>query len=234
MTPISEVKNEDCMVGMARYPDKFFELAVVDPPYGINHPEIVSKQSGKKYGVAAAPKSNYASKQWDIGVPSLDYFKELKRVSQHQIIWGANYMVEYLDASMGWIVWDKDNCNTGFSDCELAYTSFDKALRKFKFTWNGMIQGNMKNKEIKIHPTQKPVALYQWLLKNYAKPGDKILDTHLGSGSSRIAAYKLGFDFYGWELDSEYFEAQEKRFKESISQPLFDVNPIQSTQPKFF
>ena len=140
------------------------------------------------------------------------------RVSKNQIIWGANYMTHYLPPSMGWIVWDKDNGTTKFSDCELAFSSFNQALRKYKFTWNGMLQGDMKNKEKRYHPTQKPVRLYEWLLANYAKEGDKILDTHLGSGSSRIACYNLKFDFTGCELDLEYFEAAEKRYQEHIKQ----------------
>ena len=117
-----------------------------------------------------------------------------------------------------WIVWDKDNGKNDFADCELAWTSFKSAVRKFKFRWQGMLQGDMANKEIRIHPTQKPVALYTWLLQNYAKPGDKILDTHLGSGSSRIAAYDLDFDFVGCEIDPDYFKAQEERFKAHTAQ----------------
>ena len=127
-------------------------------------------------------------------------------------------MTEHLPPSMGWIVWDKDNGTTKFSDCELAFSSFDSALRKFKFTWNGMIQGDMKNKEARIHPTQKPVKLYEWLLTNYAKPGQRILDTHLGSGSSAIAAHNLGFDFVGMELDKDYYDAALKRFEQHKAQ----------------
>lgn len=221
--PVSLVENIDCMEFMQRFPDKFFELAIVDPPYGINHTEIAGKQSGKQYGNAAAPKKNYTTKDWDKSTPDEKYFKELRRVSKHQIIWGANYMVQYLEPSMGWIVWDKDNGDNGFSDCELAYSSFDRGLRKFKYTWNGMIQQNMKNKEERIHPTQKPVSLYKWLLLNYAEKGYKILDTHLGSGSHRIAAHELGFDFYACEIDKEYFTNQDKRFKEQTAQiSMFD------------
>ena len=119
---------------------------------------------------------------------------------------------------MGWIVWDKDNGTTKFSDAELAFSSFDRALRIWKYTWNGMIQGDMKNKEFRIHPTQKPVKLYDWILKNYAKTGDRILDTHLGSGSSAIAAHYGGFDFVGCELDSDYFKAAQERFNNVTAQ----------------
>lgn len=138
---------------------------------------------------------------------------------------GGQFMVEYLPSSPGWIVWDKENGDNNFADCELAYSSFDKAVRMVKIRWNGMIQHDMKNKEERIHPTQKPVKLYKWLLKNYAEVGQKILDTHLGSGSSRIAAYQMGFDFVGCEIDEEYFQAMEKRFKEQTAQaPLFGYN----------
>lgn len=211
---ISIAENIDCMEAMKGFPDKFFDLAIVDPPYGINHSEIAGKQSGTKYGNAAAAKREYTIKDWDKQIPPPEYFVELNRVSKNQIIWGANYMTERLPPSMGWVFWDKDNGTNGFSDGELAYTSFDKGLRKVKITWNGMIQYDMKNKEDRIHPTQKPVALYKWMLDNYGMGGGKILDTHLGSGSSRIAAHDMGFDFWGYELDTDYFNAQDKRFKE--------------------
>lgn len=204
----------DCMHGMHNTPDKFYDLAIVDPPYGINHAEIAGKQSGKQYGNAAAPKAQYAIKDWDKGIPSAEYFKELYRVSKDQIIFGANYMVEYLNPSMGWIFWDKDNGSNGFSDGELAYTSFDKGLRMFKYTWNGMIQKNMgSRKEIRFHPTQKPVDLYSWILRNYAPPQAKILDTHLGSGSIAIACYDMGYDLTGYEIDQDYYNAAVKRLE---------------------
>lgn len=210
---ISEVTCEDNMVMMARYPDKFFDLAIVDPPYGIREDGHRANNRSK-----LAKSKNYHKALWDQSAPGKEYFIELKRVSKNQIIWGANHFIENCAFnSPCWIVWDKQNSGN-LADCELAYGSFDSAVRKFSFMWNGMLQGNMKEKEFRVHPTQKPVALYNWLLKNYAKPGDKILDTHLGSGSSRIAAYDLGFDFYGCELDKDYFEAQEKRFKTHIAQ----------------
>lgn len=203
--PISNAFNMDCMEAMKEFPDKYFELAIVDPPYGIG-------EGLKNRGMGTCAMSGkYKIKNWDKEIPLKEYFDELFRVSKNQVIWGANYMTKYLPSSMGWIFWDKE-ASGDFSDGELAYTSFNKGLRKYKYAWMGMRQGDMKNKEKRIHPTQKPVALYKWLLSNYAKQGDKILDTHLGSGSSRIAAWDMGFDFWGYELDSEYFEAQEKRF----------------------
>lgn len=196
---------------MRGLPDKAFELAIVDPPYGIGHSMIASKQSGTQYGKSAAPKTTYRYSEWDKSIPDKEYFDELFRVSKDQIIWGANYMTIYLPPSMGWIFWDKDNSGN-YSDGELAFTSFSRGLQKVKITWNGMIQYDMKNKEDRIHPTQKPVKLYRWLLDNYASPGDRILDTHLGSGSSAIAAHDMGFDFVGIELDPDYYAAAVKRF----------------------
>lgn len=210
--------NEDNMQVMARYPDKYFDLAIVDPPYGINHSEIAGKQSGTQYGNAAAAKRVYATKDWDKSIPDENYYNELFRVSKHQIIWGGNYMTHYLPPSMGWIFWDKDNGENNFSDGELAFSSFEKGLRKVKITWNGMIQYDMKNKEDRIHPTQKPVKLYRWLLDKYAKQGDKILDTHLGSGSIAIACHDMGFDLVATEIDKDYYEAACKRFNEQTKQ----------------
>jgi len=211
---ISEVKNMDCMEYMSQFPDNYFELAIVDPPYGINYANKANKMSGNQYGVACAKKGNYKAKDWDLKIPSKEYFKELKRVSKNQIIWGGNYFSHLLEPKSGWIFWDKDNGYNNFSDGELAYSSFNCGLRMKKITWNGMIQYDMKNKEDRFHPTQKPIALYGWLLQNYAKPNDKILDTHLGSGSSRIAADMQGFDFYACELDKDYFDKSCKRFED--------------------
>jgi len=205
------------MAVMARYPDNYFELACVDPPYGIDAANTFAGEE-RKSGQGASYKTAFAAKDWDKGIPDKAYFDELMRVSKNQIVWGANYMSHLLPPSMGWIVWDKDNGTTKFSDAELAFSSFDRALRLHKYAWNGMIQGDMKNKEHRIHPTQKPVKLYEWLLSNYAKEGDKILDTHLGSGSSAIAAHYSGFDFVGCELDEDYYNAATARFDNETKQ----------------
>lgn len=212
----SVVFNEDCMVGMARYPDKYFDLAVVDPPYGISESGAKNK-TRSKLAKSKDYKPFYGN---DEKAPGKEYFKELLRVSKNQIIFGANHFADKLvnPASSCWIVWDKENGASDFADCELAYTSFKTAVRIFKFRWQGMLQGDMKNKETRIHPTQKPVALYTWIFQNYAKPGDKILDTHLGSGSSRIAAYEQGLDFVGFEIDKQYFDLQEERFEAHTAQ----------------
>lgn len=209
------ITNEDNMELMARYPDKYFDLAIVDPPYGIGENGSTNKTRGK-----LAKSKNYKSfAGGDISAPNKEYFNELKRVSKNQIIWGANHFISKIpfDSSC-WIVWDKINGETDFADSELAYTSFKTAVRNFQYKWQGMIQGNMKNKETRIHPTQKPVALYKWILDKYAKQGDKILDTHLGSGSIAIASHDYNFELTACELDKEYYDSSIKRIKNHISQ----------------
>jgi len=216
---MNRVYNMDCIKAMKKMKDNEFDLAIVDVPYGIGEDGLKNHSRVK----IAKPKF-YTPKSWDKEPPKQEYFNELFRVSKNQIIFGANHFIERINKNSScWIVWDKDNGDSDFADCELAWTSFKTAVRKYKFRWNGLLQENMKNKEFRIHPTQKPVALYKWLLTNYAKQGDKILDTHLGSGSSRIACYDLGFDFVGYELDKDYFDAQEKRFERHINQQgMFD------------
>lgn len=174
---------------------------------------------GRKKGFKEVVR--YKKKGWDKNSPDVEYFEELKRVSKNQVIWGANHFISKIPINSScWIVWDKKiNDNSDFADCELAWTSFGSAVRKFKYGWIGLDYVNNKDAEKKIHPTQKPVKLYEWLLMNYAKEGDKILDTHLGSGSIAIACHNLGYELTACELDSEYFEAACKRIKEHISQP---------------
>ena len=202
------------MIGMARYPDGFFDLAIVDPPYGIGED---GRNNHTRSKLAKATDYRSASR-YDNMIPEAAYFKELIRVSKNQIIWGGNYFIEYLKASSCFIVWDKNNGQNDFADCELAWTSFATAVRRFKYTWNGMLQENMRDKEVRIHPNHKPIALYRWLLTTYGNGGGKILDTHMGSQSSRIAAYNMGFDYWGWEIDPDYFEVGNKRFKEQTAQ----------------
>ena len=214
--------NGDCMDYMRGLPDGAFELAIVDPPYGIDAANTFGGEQ-RKSGNGAAMKTGFVKKGWDSSIPDKVYFDELFRVSTNQIVWGANYMSHLLPPSMGWVVWDKDNGTTKFSDAELAFSSFERALRIWKYTWNGMLQGDMKNKESRIHPTQKPVKLYEWILLNYAKPGDKILDTHLGSGSSAIAAIRHGFEFVGIELDADYYSGAVDRVRQSTAQAAFDL-----------
>ena len=210
-----EITNEDNMQLMARYPDNHFELAIVDPPYGIGESSN-DNQSRSKLGKS----KNYGNKKWDDNAPNIEYFNELKRVSKNQIIFGANHFIENIPKanSSCWIVWDKVNGENDFADCELAYCSFKTAVRKISLRWHGMLQHDMKKKEIRIHPTQKPVKLYEWLLHHYATEGDKILDTHWGSGSIALACHNLKFDLTACELDKEYYDAAMNRLKKHQQQ----------------
>ena len=207
--------NMDCMQGMKEFPDKYFDLAIVDPPYGIGENGDKNHTRSK----LAKAKDYKAFSGNDLKPPDKEYFDELFRVSKNQIIWGANHFISKIpyDSSC-WIVWDKDNGDNDFADCELAWTSFDSAVRKFKYRWNGMLQENMKNKEIHMHPTQKPVALYEWLLNRYAKPNDIILDTHVGSASSLIACYNTNHKFVGFELDEYYYKVSKQRLDTEMAQ----------------
>ena len=203
-----EMLNCDCMDFMATLPDKAFDLAIVDPPYGIG-------MDGGKRG-----KAIYIKKEWDAAAPSQEYFDELFRVSKNQIIWGGNYFT--LPPSQ-WIIWDKLNGESFFADGEMAWTSFCSPMKIFKHAYIG----RYNPEPIKIHPTQKPVALYKWLLSRYAKPGDRILDTHGGSGSICIACHDLGYDLTWMELDADYYEAACKRYKDHAAQAvLFEPQEI--------
>ena len=224
-----ELLNIDCMEYMAGQPDNAFDLAIVDPPYGIN----VQKQDRMAEGRATKkwpkPKPT-AYKQFDDSrPPTSEYFVELFRVSRNQIIWGANHFAGRLPPSTGWVVWDKKvSINEHLSMCELAYSSFDKRCLKFEFLWAGFKKAEQ---EKRIHPTQKPVRLYEWLLKHYSKPGQRILDTHLGSGSSAIAAHYFGCDFVGCEIDSDYFAAAQARFADETRQiDMLNTPPTEEPQ----
>ena len=202
-----KITNEDNMELMARYEDNSFDLDIVDPPYGIN---FAKTHSGKGWVVRE-------SKDWDSKIPDPIYYEELYRVSKNQVIWGANYMVENLPPSMGWIFWDKGQRNFSLADGELAFSSFNRALRVFDMP-RGAHKAQDDKTGGKIHPTQKPVKLYEWLLMNYAKEGDKILDTHLGSGSIAIACHNLGYDLTACELDKDYYDAAIKRIEQHKAQ----------------
>lgn len=206
-----QITNEDNMELMASCEDNHFDLAIVDPPYGIG--EGNKKRENTKSDKWNSPtKKIHNLKNWDSSAPKIEYFEELKRVSKNQIIWGGNYFIDKIKKpSMGWIFWDKKNGDSDFSDGELAYTSFKKGLRKFEWLWNGF---QKQRPETRIHPTQKPIQLYEWLLMNYAKEGDKILDTHLGSGSIALACHNLGFDLTACELDTEYYNAAIERIEQ--------------------
>jgi site-specific DNA-methyltransferase (adenine-specific) len=201
------ITNEDNMQLMARYQDNYFDLAIVDPPYAIGASEM-TMGSGKN-------KKYRKGKKWDNETPPQEYFNELKRVTKNQIIWGGNYFADKLNPSRCYIFWDKGiNGDCSFADGELAWCSFDKVLRIASIRYKGFLGAD----KIRIHPTQKPVKLYEWLLINYAKEGDKILDTHLGSGSIAIACHNLGYDLTACELDKEYYESAMKRIEQHKQQ----------------
>jgi site-specific DNA-methyltransferase (adenine-specific) len=215
---MSEFINADCLEVMAKYPNGYFDLAIVDPPY-FSGPEK-RRYYGRKVSSIGVKRLYGETSEWK--VPDKDYFEELFRVSKNQIIWGVNYFDYHFGS--GRIVWDKVNGQSSFSDCELAYCSLHESTRLFRYMWNGMMQGksiseghiqqgNKSLNEIRIHPTQKPVNLYIWLLQNYASDGDRILDTHVGSASSLIACEELGFDYVGCELDKDIFESSNRRLQ---------------------
>ena len=195
----------DCMEYLPQFPDKYFDLAIVDPPYGI---DINSSGRLKKY--------NKGKKTWDDNIPTDDYFKQLFRVSKNQIIWGGNYF--HLPPTKCFLIWDKKQPESiSFASCEYAWTSLDEVAKTFYMS-------PMNTGEYRIHPTQKPVALYSWILSKYAKKGDKILDTHVGSGSSLIACHNAGFDYIGFELDKEYYQKANERLETEKSQlSIFDM-----------
>jgi len=211
-----KITNEDNIDLMARYPDNYFDLAIVDPPYGLDfskYNRVSKRTNGDKY-----ISNNYKKGSWDNSIPNEKYFIELIRVSKNQIVWGGNYF-PYLwkKGCKGFIFWHKKNPVPNFADGELAFTSFNKVAKQFSFRYYGNIEGNTSASK-KHHPTQKPIQLYEFCLFNYAKEGDKILDTHLGSGSIAIACNNLGFDLTACELDKEYYETAIKRIKLNIKQ----------------
>jgi site-specific DNA-methyltransferase (adenine-specific) len=203
-----KITNEDNMLLMARYPDNYFDLAIVDPPYGIGI-------DGQKKSVNKNPKHNrkeHTQKNWDNAIPTEEYFNELKRVSKNQIIWGANYFTEHLKPTKAWIFWYKGQRNLTMSDGEMAWTSFNMVTRQFELNRASLLAQNT------FHPTEKPYKLYKWILDKYANKGDKILDTHLGSGSIAIACHDYGFELTACELDKEYFDKAMQRINNHMAQ----------------
>ena len=229
--------NMDCMDGMREFPDKYFDLAIVDPPYGIHITErhvwpgkgsktvrkvaVIGKNERKPRPTDKASWNFYknpADRRFyhpfdDSSPPDETYFRELIRVSKNQIIWGGNFFLDYLGAATCFVVWDKGRRNMDQADCELAWTSLPGQSRIFNFKWNGMLQEDMKEKEYRIHPTQKPMRLYEWLLQKFAKQGDVILDTHVGSASSLVACQRLGFKYVGFEIDEDYYNLAKHRLE---------------------
>lgn len=203
----NKVYLEDCIEALKRFSDGYFDIAVVDPPYGIGANKM-QLGNGKR-------KIYRGEADWDNAIPTADYWEQLFRVSKNQIVWGGNYMTEYLKPTGAWLFWDKGTGENDFADGELAWTSYNGALRKITKSWVG---ANAKDGLERIHPTQKPIYLYDWIFNRFAKEGNLILDTHVGSGSSRIAAHKHKLHFVGFEIDKGYYEAQEKRFNAFVSQ----------------
>ena len=210
-----DLRLMDCMELMRGYPDKHFELAIVDPPYGIN---VANNTTGTVIR-NKSDKDVLQIKEWDKAIPNKQYFQELQRVSKEQVIWGGNYFLDYLGYCKAPIIWDKLNGGSMYADGELAWTSkgLPKNLKIWKHQWCGAFKDSERGKQ-KFHPTQKPRALYDWLLANYAKAGDKILDTHLGSMSHAIAAHYAGLHLTGCELDPDYFAAGIERVKRETAQ----------------
>ncbi len=227
---LNRLYNMDCMEGMKLFPDKYFELAIVDPEYGRkehggkNRSGFVKQKNGSRIYVDG---NKYIKKDWDNKPAGEEYFNELFRVSKNQIIWGENYYLN--NFGPGRIIWDKCNEGSDQSDCEIAYNSLTDRVDLVRYMWRGMMQGksisegyiqqgDKSKNEIRIHPTQKPVILYSWILNKYAKQGDKILDTHVGSASSLIACHNYGFDFCGFEIDKDYYDLGSMRLEKVRSQ----------------
>ncbi len=213
----------DLETGLPSYPDKFFDLAIVDPPYGIGYDGNTTVKGNAGKAGTFSNKQHHDKKGWDAKRPTKEYFFEVQRVSKNQIIWGGNYFADLLPPKKGWVFWDKkitNANNTNFSDGELAWTSFDCILRRCTYDWIGFGYLNNPYSEKKTHPTHKPIPLYRWLLENYAKPGQLILDTHVGSASSLIACESMGFDYVGFEIDPDYYAAAKNRMSKGIQAVL--------------
>jgi len=204
---LNKIIHADCMDILKQLPDKSVDLVLTDPPYGIN----IAK-NGKIGGENCCTATNYIKKDWDNVIPKREIFDEIFRVSKNQIIFGGNYFIEYLSNSPCWIVWDKNNTGN-FADCELAWTNFKSAVRKYKWTWNGMLQENMKNKDIRIHPTQKPLGLFEMILNDYSNENDLILDCFSGSGTTAVACHNLKRNFICIEKDKDYYNASIERLR---------------------
>ena len=205
MLELNKIYNMDCLEGMKQLPEFFADLVLTDPPYGIG-----SAKNGKVGGEKLAPVKNYGKQEWDLNHVDKKYFDEMFRVSKNQIIFGGNYYIDYLYNSSCWIIWDKE-ITGNFADCEMAWTSFNTAVRKIKHRWNGMLQEDMKNKEKRYHPTQKPLRVMEWIIKRYTKEGEIVLDPFAGSGTTLVACKRLHRNYIGFELCDEYVRVSEKR-----------------------
>lgn len=214
---VNQIILGDCLEVMKKLPDKSIDLVLTDPPYGIGYDNAISKQGGQQFGQSAAPKTHYHTSDWDNQIPEKEVFDEIFRVSKNQIIFGGNYFAHLLPATKEYIIWDKLKCGTSFADCELAWTSFDKPMKKIEFMWNGMLQQDMKNKEERIHPTQKPRQLFAKILEKYCD-GGIVLDCFSGSGTTALACHDLGLNFICVEKDPEYHKLSVERLEKHKQQ----------------
>lgn len=213
---LNTVIHGDALETMRSWPDKAFDLIVTDPPYGVGMDVKRANAGGDKYGKAAAAAKVYHASGWDAAIPSADVFAEMRRVSRNQVIFGGNYFTAHLPPSRCWLVWDKrvlEQMSDDFADCELAWTSFDDNSRMIRFIWKGMIQNNMKDKEERYHPTQKPVRVMEMVLERFSKAGETVLDPYAGSGSTLVAAERMGLGWVGVEREANYVEVARERIK---------------------
>lgn len=213
-----KIINADCMDILKQLPDKCIDLVLTDPPYGIGYDKQAYSKSGTFQGNGVARRGVYKNSNWDNKTPDTVVFQEIMRVSKNQIIFGGNYIANYLPNTRCWLVWDKNNGTNNWADCELAYTSFDKPVKKYLYTWNGMLQEDMKNKEKRIHPTQKPVGLFERILLDYTNENDLVLDCFSGSGTTAIACHNLKRRFICIEKDTDYWKKSCERLKAEQSQ----------------
>ena len=215
-----KIINADSLTVLKQLPDKCIDLILTDPPYGINvSKSVYNVEAGQKRSHnAKAVAGTYKHADWDCAIPAKEYFDEMERVAKHRIIFGGNYFTEYLKPSSGWIFWDKNNGSNDFGDGELAWTDFNKAIRKYQYTWNGMLQQDMKNKEVRIHPTQKPVGLLMQILRDYSDAGWLVMDPFSGSGSTAIACERWGLPFICVERDIDYYKASVERLNDERKQ----------------
>lgn len=213
----------DCTAVMPKMPDAFAKAAITDPPYGIAADKKQANRANKQSRSAAAPSSDYGESDWDQNTPTRETFDSIRRVSSEQVVWGGNYFAHLLPPSASWIVWDKDNGTNHYADFELAWTSHKRPARRFRWRWHGMLQEGsahdanpLNRKEVRIHPTQKPVKLMEWVLREYTEPGDLIFDPFMGSGTTAVACIRTGRRFVGIEIDQRYFDAAAKRIKAEL------------------
>lgn len=217
---IGKITCADCLDILKQLPDKCVDLVLTDPPYGIGYDKKATRYNGTFQGNGLAKRGTYHFADWDSKTPDKEIFDEIIRISKNQIIFGGNYIANMLENTRCWLVWDKKTGTNNWADCELAWTSFDKPVKKYEYLWNGMLQENMKEKEIRIHPTQKPVGLFMKILQDYSKENDLVLDCFSGSGTTAVACHKLKRRFICIEKDPEYWKASCERLEQAQKQQM--------------